>query len=134
MIELITLENYKMGRDKLYPKEWTPEVEKNAIKLLLAINSFLNEIGITKAVVSSGFRPSAINAALPNSAKKSAHMTGLACDIQDNKNQDLATLIASKPDLLRKYNLFMENPKSTKNWVHLDICFRIDRPSRIFNP
>lgn len=138
MNDLITLDDYTKGRDKQYPDEWTEDVKNNAIKLLKIVNSFLNELGIKEAKVSSGFRPAAINGKITNAAKKSYHMTGLAIDILDDKNQDLAKLIASKPDLLRKYNLWLESPASTKgqnsNWAHLDLGKRTDRSSRIFLP
>jgi hypothetical protein len=41
-------------------------------------------------------------------------MIGKAVDLLDNSNQDLAKLIASRPDLLRKYELFMEDMRSTR--------------------
>lgn len=136
--QLITLEQYAMGRDKLYPTEWTKEVQDNAKKLLEKVNALLNELGIQKATVSSGFRPAAINNKVTNAAKKSYHMLGIAVDILDNKNQDLAKLVANSPILLKKYDLFMEDMSSTKgvntNWVHLDFGTRTDRPSRIFKP
>jgi len=135
---LITLEQYAMGRDKLYPDEWTPEVQLNAKTLLEKVNALLNELSIDKAVVSSGFRPSTINNKVTNAAKKSAHMIGKAVDILDNKNQDLAKLIANNPILLKKYDLWMESSTATKgqntNWVHLDFMVRKDRPSRVFLP
>lgn len=136
--KLITLEQYAMGRDKLYPTEWTKEVQDNAKKLLEKVNALLSELGIEKVSVSSGFRPAAINNKITNAAKKSAHMIGKAVDIMDNKNQDLAKLVANSPILLRKYGLFMEDLNSTRgqntNWVHLDIIERSDRPSRVFKP
>jgi uncharacterized protein YcbK (DUF882 family) len=134
MIELITLEAYAMGRDKLYPNDWTDEVKNNAIRLLGIVNEFLNELGIKEAIVSSGFRPPAINNITTNAAKKSYHMTGLAVDIKDNSKKDLANLVASRPDLLRKHGLWMEDKNHTNDWVHLDIGSRTDRPSRVFLP
>lgn len=135
---LITIDQYAMGRDKLYPDEWTKEVQENAKKLLDKVNAFLIELGIEKVSVSSGFRPAAINNKVTNAAKKSYHMLGMAVDILDNKNQDLAKLVANNPILLKKYELWMEDLNSTKgkntNWVHLDIGSRTDRPSRIFKP
>lgn len=134
MKELISLDQYTKGRDKQYPKEWTPEVQANAIKLLGIVNKFLNELGIEKVEVSSGFRPAAINASLPNSAKRSYHQICLAVDLLDDKDQNLARLVKNRPDLLKKYNLWLESPDATKYWVHLDLGQRTDRPSRIFIP
>lgn len=135
---LITLEQYAMGRDKLYPNEWTSEVQQNAKTLLEKVNALLNELSVSSAVVTSGFRPAAINNKITNAAKKSAHMIGKAVDILDNKNQDLAKLVANSPILLKKYGLWMESMTATKgkntNWVHLDTMDRKDRPSRVFLP
>jgi hypothetical protein len=138
MKELINLKQYKMGRDLLYPDEWTKEVESNAINLLEKVNELLNELGIQEAVVSSGFRPAAINGKITHAAKRSYHMLGMAVDIVDNKNQDMGKLIASRPDLLLKHGLWLEDLSSTightTNWVHLDCGVRQERPSRTFKP
>lgn len=128
------MEDYCKGRDKQYPEEWTPEVQNNAKRLLDIVNKFLIELGIDKVEVTSGFRPAAINSSLPNSAKRSYHMIGLAVDLKDNEKQDLARLIKSRPDLLKKYNLWLESPDATKYWCHLDLGTRTDRSSRIFIP
>jgi hypothetical protein len=132
-MSLITLEMYLMGRDKQYPKDYTEEVKQNITKFLPILNDFLVEIGVTKAEVSSGWRPPSVNAGIPNAAKRSLHMRGLACDLRDLDGK-LDALFASKPDLLRKYGLFLESPDHTKGWAHLDLGTRADRPSRIFVP
>ena len=113
--------------------EVTPEVLANIDKLLNAVNSLLNELGLASVKVSSGFRPSAVNAGIAGAAKKSLHMRGMSVDLVDTKGQ-LAKVITSKPELLRKYGLFVENPAVTVGWLHLDIGVRSDRPSRMFNP
>lgn len=46
-------------------------------------------------------------------------MSGLALDIEDPDNE-LDKLIASKPELLDKYGLWLEHPDSTPKWTHLD--------------
>lgn len=133
---MFTKDQYLMGRDKDYPL--TEELKTNTDRLLIVIESFFSDLNYSKPlVVSSGYRPEAINSAI-GGAKKSAHSQCLAVDILDDKSQNLANLVKSRPDLLRKYNLFMENPMNTigkwTNWVHLDLYNRPDRPSRIFNP
>lgn len=125
--------------ERLKSPECTQIVKDNAARLVAAVNAFLQEIGIQSVTVSSGFRTSGANSALANSAKKSLHMQSLAVDLLDNKEQSLAKLIETKPELMRKYGLFMENKDYTKgqwsNWVHLDISpTRSDRPNRVFNP
>lgn len=142
--EVISIDLYftdfvtKKDRRVVYASEYQPEYLDNAKKLLLAVNSFLNDLGIKTGDVTSGWRPASINKQTTNAAKHSAHMICLAVDLLDNKNQDLAKLVCSRPDLLRKYNLFVENPQSTRgqntNWCHLDLLVRADRPSRMFNP
>jgi len=124
--------------DRLNNLELTIDIKENAKILLEKINSLLNDHNITQAKVSSGFRPSTTNSSIKNAAKKSAHMVCKECDIEDTKDQKLGKLILSKPELLRKYGLFIEDLKSTKgkytNWIHLDMVERKDRPSRSFIP
>lgn len=140
--EIISLENYITANgaypDRLQSIELTKEIKDNAIILLNMINQLLRELGIKEAKVSSGFRPSRVNSSLANAAKKSLHLRGSACDILDDKNQSLGNLIKSRPDLLKKYGLWMEDLSSTKGinnpWVHLDLGTRPDREIRIFIP
>jgi len=136
--QVITPKDYLMGRDSQYPQELTQEILDNIIILLEKVNAILWELKITKASVSSGWRPAAINSQVTNAAKKSLHMTGKAIDILDDKNQSLANKILTQPDLLKKYNLWLEDPACTKgkvtNWVHLDFGSRSERPLRMFKP
>jgi hypothetical protein len=119
--------------------ELTDEMVEDGADLVRSINALLNDLESKASEVSSGFRPASVNAATPNAAKASLHMKCLACDLLDDKDQSLAKLIASKPELLKKHNLWLEHPDSTKgqvtNWVHLDCSkTRLDRPVRIFKP
>ena len=140
--EIITLEEY-LTSSGAYPErakspELTEEFLTNARKLLVNVNPFLYELGIFKVKVSSGFRPSYVNERVKNAAKRSLHMQCLAVDILDDANQTIATTCAANPDLMRKYNLFLESPAHTKgkntNWIHLQYNSLKDRPSRIFIP
>lgn len=136
----ISLKEYLTASGTYPERESHKDVNKdNAERLLKAVNSFLVELdykGIVK--ISSGFRPPEVNAGIGNAAKKSLHMECLAVDILDDKNQTLGKLCASKPDLMKKYGLFLEDLTSTlgknTNWTHLDLGTRADRPSRIFKP
>lgn len=112
--------------------ELTKEITDNATKLVEAVNSLFKELGIEDVVVSSGFRPSGINN-LVKGAKASGHLRGLAIDLED-KDGTIDTLLEANPKLLRKYGLFLESPKATVGWCHVDMIARVDRPSRIFNP
>jgi hypothetical protein len=117
---------------RLTSNELTPEKLKNAAELLRDVNAFLEELGVTVAKkVSSGFRTLAANSAV-STAKKSYHLQCLAIDIED-ADGSLDKIVSSRPDLLRKYNLWQENPDSTPSWAHLDRGTRADRPSRQFS-
>lgn len=135
---VITQKDHLMGRDAQYPEELTSEILLNITILLEKVNALLWDLNIKEAKVSSGWRPAAINANVANAAKKSHHMTGKAIDILDDKNQSIAAKILSQPDLLKKYDLWLEDPAHTKgkntNWVHLDMGTRTDRPLRMFKP
>ena len=114
-------------------KELTDEVRQNMQLLLAAVNPFLEALGITSVKVSSGFRPSAVNAATPGSAKRSLHMIGKAVDLED-PNNSLDKKIEAHPELLEKFGLWLESPKATPSWAHLDIGTRTARKIRIFLP
>lgn len=132
---MIDLENYVTAsgkyKDRLKSDELTQQVKDNAVQLLNKVNQLLQELGIDKAKVSSGFRPSAVNAVTKGAAKKSLHMTGKAVDLEDPKH-DIVHKILAKPDLLAKYELWLEDPASTPGWCHLDNGTRSDRPLRVF--
>ena len=65
--------------------ELTNELKTNAAKLCDAVNNLLTELKWNKPVsISSGFRPSSVNANVKGAAKKSNHMLAKACDIVDD--------------------------------------------------
>lgn len=113
--------------------ELTDEVKKNLTELLNKVNALLADLKITNVKVSSGFRTSAVNAAIPNAAKRSLHMQGKAIDLVD-LNGAIDAAIINRPDLLKKHGLWLEHPDDTKNWTHLDMGTRTDRPVRVFKP
>lgn len=125
---------YYMGRDKTHKAELTSEVEANVAKFIPVINKFFEELGHTSpAYVSSGWRPGSINSGVKGAAKRSLHTLGLAIDIRDPDGK-LYDLVVSRPDLLRKYGLWVEHGEFSKGWLHLDMGTRVDRPSRVFKP
>lgn len=141
---MITLKEYltSSGKypDRLTSKELTAELLSNASELLSKVRLMLTEIGYQAPLeVSSGFRPSTVNKAIATASKTSLHQTCLAIDLMDDRQQSLGKLLASKPAMLKKYGLFIEDLDSTKgkltNWVHLDASpTRTDRPTRMFKP
>ena len=135
--EIIKLDDYITANGK-YPErlqsvELTQEVKDDAVKLLNKINQLLKELGIKEAKVSSGFRPSSVNSKIPNAAKKSLHMSGQACDINDPDGK-LDKLFDENDVLLKKYGLWQEHPDDTKGWAHLDCKDRGKRKKNQFKP
>lgn len=133
----ITLDNYFTANGK-YPErathpELTNELKANAIKLLAKVNPFLEELGVKNPIVSSGFRPSDVNAATPGSAKRSLHMSCLAVDISDPDGK-LDALVASRDDLKKKYDLWQESLDKTPKWLHIDCKNRGKRKANTFIP
>lgn len=114
-------------------KEVTPEVIKNAEALLSKVNALLKDLKIDKVSVSSGFRPSEVNAGIANAAKKSLHMQGSAVDLSDPDGK-LDALIESRDDLKKKYGLWQESPGATKGWAHIDAKDRGKRFKNTFIP
>lgn len=113
--------------------ELTIELKANAENLCKRVNNLLNSIWRAKVSVSSGFRPAAVNASLPNAAKKSLHMQCKAVDISDPKGE-LKKAILEKPSVLEDYGLWMEDKDATPGWCHLDCGIRSPRSPRVFKP
>lgn len=129
---MITLTDYKMGRDKQYPKEWTPELEKNAKELLDKVNMFLLKLGVKKAKVNSGWRPAAINDATSNAAKSSTHMTGKGIDLGDADGK-LWELVVKNLEEAKRLGLYFEDKRWTSTWVHIQ-CVPPKSGNRIYIP
>lgn len=132
---MITLEQYLMGRDKIYPL--TIGQLENACKLLCAVNWIIGTLKIDTNV-SSGYRPLEINSSV-GGAKFSTHLECAGVDLFDESGK-IGTLLVQRKELLKKVGLYLENPSYTKKkrqdgtiskWVHLDIKVR---SSTIFNP
>lgn len=113
-------------------KQATALVRSNARIVAAKANMALDELGYTgPRIISSGFRPAIVNAAV-GGAKKSLHMQGLAIDFV---GQEIGLLVRSHPngpEILRKHKIFQESLEHTKNWSHWDLGERADRPSREF--
>ena len=115
----ITLADYYMGRDRLYPQELTPELAANARRMVERANALLQRAGLRRAV-NSGWRPAAINAAVKNAAKNSRHLHCLAIDIDDDDGA-LDAWCMAHPEVLEELGLWLEHPSATPRWCHLQI-------------
>lgn len=137
MIDKIVVDQIFEKYLKSHHDEYRSDYRTNAIELIKRVNPFLNEvIELIPAhsfftVVSSGWRPPSINVKTPGSAKNSLHIQGKAIDIAD-PNGFLKKTILANSHLLKKYNLWMEDPEMTPTWIHLDIGIRSNRAVNIF--
>lgn len=136
---MLTLQDWITSSGK-YPEraksdELTDTVLDNAQLLLDSVNDLLVALGmdLSKVSISSGFRPSSVNTKIPNAAKKSLHMTGLALDLLDTDGK-IDSLIEKNSHLLETYGLWLESPTKTPNWCHLDKGTRSKRKIKIFFP
>lgn len=140
---MITLPDYWMGRDKAYAADLTDAVRENAMELLGRVNlllSWAHKDGIwpgtdehTGTPVASGWRPRGINARTQNAAKGSKHITGCAIDLQDMPDRALARWCLRNLDLLAEIGLWMEDPRWTPDWVHLQ-CIPPGSGRRVYVP
>lgn len=127
----ITLDQYYRGRDRLYPQDLTPAVKANAVRTVTAVNALIaamerdgveiEDSPLTKSPVTSGWRPPAINAATPNAAVRSLHMTGEACDLYDPEGVLDDWCMRNRDRLRTELGLCLEHPSSTKGWCHVQI-------------
>lgn len=116
---MITLNDYYMGRDAQYPALLTDELRANAEETVRRANALLQVFGADRSVT-SGWRPPAINASIPNAAAHSKHMTCQAIDLAD-PDGDLDEWLYGTQQRLIDLQLWMEHPASTKGWCHVQI-------------
>lgn len=119
-----------MGRQEIYPQEYTLGVKANAELMVDALNELvkrmeqdgvpLEEHPQTKTIISSGWRPRQINAQVKGAAVRSKHMTGQACDLYDPEGAIDDWLMDNQQALI-ELRLFLEHPSATKGWAHLQI-------------
>lgn len=113
---MLTRQDILMGREKNNPL--TKQMEKNLNWLLVAISALLEKYN-KKVKVSSGYRPPGINQNV-GGASNSPHMTCEAVDISD-PNREFANFCLDNLELLESIGLYMEDPRWTPTWVHLQI-------------
>lgn len=123
---IVTLKDYLMGREEIYPEELTEEVKANAAVVVEKVNSLLAVFEAEKlpletkagSIITSGWRPPQINSQVKNAAPKSKHMTGQACDIYDPEGV-LDEWCLDHPNSLAALGLWQEHPSATKGWLHV---------------
>ena len=116
---MITLEAYWKGRDVTHAEELTDEIRSNAEITVARCNELLARAGRSGlATVNSGWRPAAVNDATANAAAGSRHLTAQAVDLPD-ADRTLAGWCVDNLDILDEIGLWMEDPRWTPTWLHL---------------
>lgn len=118
---MITLESYFKGRDATHAEELTYDILTNAQETVERANQLLSRAGRSSLdEVRSGWRPQGVNDSTANAAKDSRHLTAEAVDLGDS-DRSLATWCVDNLDVLEELGLWMEDPRWTPSWVHLQI-------------
>lgn len=129
MTTQITIDDYWMGRDKQFAANLTDAIRADAEETISRVNLLLFHAvkdGVLlvasnkRNLVNSGWRPPAINAATPNAAVRSHHMTGRAVDVSDPYNT-LDKWCMTNQGRLAEIGLWLEHPTATPGWCHLQI-------------
>ena len=126
----ITLADYWMGRDELYPLAMTLDIRQRAQRMVALTNELLERLlanGIrlqinpkTGTIISSGWRPPAVNSATAGAATNSKHMTGDAIDLYDPDGDIDGWLMSDDgQQVMQHLGLWMEHPSATKGWAHV---------------
>src|SRR3990167_10307886 len=118
---MITIEAYFMGRDITHAEELTDEINRNAQVTVARCNELLTRAGRSDIhEVASGFRPKGINSTTSNAAANSRNLTAQAIDLRDT-DRLLAQWCVDNLDVLKEIGLWMEDPRWTPSWVHLQV-------------
>jgi len=137
---------YWRGMDSSHARELTQETRANAARLIGRVNAMLDELGVSRATVTSGWRPPSYNERLRAmgvpAARNSQHITGQAVDIAD-PGHTISNMVLGDPSILERHGLWMEDPSRTPTWVHFDLGAGRDpgrhrdgtpRKNRVFKP
>lgn len=114
--------------DRANSPELTYDVRSAAMVLVDKINELGRRLKLGKLAVSSGFRPSKVNANIKGAAKGSGHLIGLSVDFLDADGRlDAILSLDSTQDLLAELQLWQEHPSKTNTWAHIDYVKRVDK-------
>ena len=118
---MISIHAYWMGRDVTHAKQLTDEIRRNAEVTVERVNELLARAGRNDInTVNSGWRPQAVNDATSNAGASSRHITAEAVDLPD-ADRTLCEWAVDNLDILREIGLWMEDPRWTPTWLHLQI-------------
>lgn len=116
---MITVDEYLSQHGKGHENELTEEDRKNAALTVGKANQLLEVFGEARGQ-RSGWRPATVNAAIPNSAQSSRHISCEAIDLDDDDRKLQDWCLVNLP-VLERLGLWMEHPVATPSWVHIQI-------------
>lgn len=127
---MLTVADYWMGRDVTHALSLSTQIRANAARTVEIVNKLLvlaktAGVGLevhprTGTVLSSGWRPPAINATTPGAAPRSKHLLGLAADIYDpDGDLDEWLMSESGQRVMVDLGLWHEHPACTRGWAHV---------------
>ena len=122
----LTLEDYVNHYKKNYPPtvvsvdeaaEVTASMWSSARSLIASVNLLLVRFG-EERIITSGWRPLAVNKLIPGAALRSNHIRMCAVDLEDHDGR-LDNFCLDAPKVLEDLRLWQEHPSATKGWCHL---------------
>jgi hypothetical protein len=126
---MLKVSDYLMGHDLTHGLDLSTQIRANAARTVEIVNKLLvlaKTAGVsleqhprTGTVLSSGWRPPAVNASTPGAAPRSKHLLGLAADIYDPDGDLDEWCLANKDTVLKDLGLWLEHPAATKTWCHV---------------
>ena len=128
----ISLREYWRGdsgidRDKVYAKELTDEIRKNAQHTVDCTNKLLamaeaDGVNIRPIYCASGWRPKSLNSSVPGSYAGSPHILALAIDLREYPDNRLRKWIDANPSKVKEAGFVaVELFSYTRSWVHLQV-------------
>lgn len=127
---MIDLAQYLMGREREHGHLLGSDLRRNAAITIDLANRLLvlaKTAGVsleasprTGSIVTSGWRPPAINAGIANAAPRSKHISCQAIDLYDPDGDLDEWLMTMGGRLaLEDLGLWLEHPAATKGWCHV---------------
>lgn len=123
---VITIAQYFMGRELRFPARCDATIIRNAAETVLRTNQ-LKQVAAERDgfvfpadEVASGWRPTEINDRTCNAAHSSPHITAQALDTHDPVRAFARWCLKNIAEMER-FCLWMEDPRWTPDWVHLQI-------------
>lgn len=128
-MQLIDVTEYLMGRITL--QDLTPDMLANLNTIVPRANDLLTAFGEYRTV-NSGYRSPAYQMQINPNAPHSKHEVCAAVDLEDKDNR-LKDWCMANLGTLADIGLWMEDPKSTPDWVHVQ-CIPPGSGHRVFIP